>query len=517
MKNTPFVLIILDGWGMSSGDYPKEKNAIALANIPNFKRLWNTYPHTTLQTSGNAVGLPAGVMGNSEVGHLNLGAGRIVWQEITRIDKAIEKDDMESINAIKNSIIKAKESGKNLHLMGLVSDGAVHSVDRHYFALLRLSKKLGLDGNKVFFHCYLDGRDTPPNSGIEHVKYIKSWMEENSYGKIATVMGRYYAMDRDKRWERVKKAFDALIYGNGEKSNNPIEAIKKSYEQNITDEFVIPVNICNSNNKPIGLINNDDYIIFFNFRGDRGRQLSHALTDNEFPHFERPSNFNVNLTTFTQYEEGINCKVAFPPQYLTNTIGETYSKAGLKQLRIAETEKYAHVTFFFSGGREEKFEGEDRILIPSPKVATYDLKPEMSAPEVAKRLAEEIISNKYNLIINNLANCDMVGHSGKIDAAIKAVETVDNSLGVIYSALQKVGGRAIITADHGNAEMMWDYTTNQEHTAHTTNPTPLILVDDDRTGQELRDGGSLCDVAPTILDIMDIEKPIEMLGQSLII
>ena len=517
MRKAPFVLMILDGWGVASPDYPKEWNAIALAQIPNFKRLWNNYPHTTIQTSGNSVGLPAGIMGNSEVGHLNLGAGRVVWQEITRIDKAIEKDDMESVEALRNLMVTARESGKSLHLMGLVSDGAVHSVDRHYFALLRLAKKLNLNPEKVFLHCFLDGRDTPPTNGVQYVGEVKKWMDENSFGKIATIMGRYYAMDRDKRWERIKKAYDALTIGTGVMEQEPEIAIKKSYESNVTDEFVMPINICNSSNKPIGLVKSGDCVIFFNFRGDRARQLSHVLTDESFPHFERPEGFFVNLVTFTQYEEGIRCKVAFLPHYLKNTIGEHFSNAGLTQLRIAETEKYAHVTFFFSGGREQVYEGEKRILIPSPKVATYDLKPEMSAPEVAKHLAEEILSGQYDLIINNFANCDMVGHTGKLDAAIKAVEVVDSSIGLVYSALQKVGGKAIITADHGNAEMMWDFSTNQEHTAHTTNPTPLILVDEDRKGQELRDGGALCDVAPTIIDILGMQKPIEMTGETFLI
>ncbi len=517
MKKIPFVLMVLDGWGMPSPDYPKENNAILSAKTPNFTKLWNRYPHTTLQTSGNSVGLPSGIMGNSEVGHLNLGAGRIVWQEITRIDKAIEKDDLESVESIKETILSAKNTGKQLHLMGLVSDGAVHSVDRHYFALLRLSKKLGVDSNKVLFHCFLDGRDTPPNSGTGYVNEIKKWMKNNSHGQIASVMGRYYAMDRDKRWDRVQKAFDAMIKGLGIKENDPVDAINKSYSNNITDEFLIPTNICDSQGNPVGTIKSGDYIIFFNFRGDRGREISHALTDREFNNFERPSDINVNLTTFTQYEEGINCKVAFQPQYLINTLGEVYAKSGLTQLRIAETEKYAHVTFFFSGGREEKFAGEDRILIPSPKVATYDLQPEMSAPAVASSLAEQIMECKYDLIVNNFANGDMVGHTGILNAAIKAVEAVDNAIGTVFTALQKVGGRAIITADHGNAEMLWDFSTNQPHTAHTTNPTPFILIDDDRTGHELRDGGALCDVAPTILDIAGIDKPSDMLGQTLLI
>lgn len=516
MKKKPFVLLILDGWGVAPEGYPDKFNAVSQARLPVYRGLLERYPNTTIKCSGNDVGLPDGVMGNSEVGHMNIGAGRIVWQEITRIDKAIEKDDFKSIEPIYGAIERARKSGKRLHLMGLVSDGAVHSMDRHYFAILRLAKAAGLRGDQVAFHIFTDGRDTPPKSGKEYVKQIQDWMKENGTGVIATVSGRYYGMDRDKRWDRTKIAYDALVNGKGVISHDPVEAVQEAYDAGENDEFIKPRIIVDANNKPLATIDDGDEVISFNYRADRARQMSRAFVEPGFKEFETKP-MKIDLVTMTQYIDGLPARVAFPPQLLKNTLGEVVSNMGGKQLRIAETEKYPHVSFFFSGGQEKEFPGESRILIPSPKeVATYDLKPEMSAPPVAEKLAEEIRSGKYDLIVCNFANADMVGHSGYVEASIKACEAVDAALAKVIAAIKDVGGVAIVTADHGNAEQLWDFESNSPLTQHTTNPVPLIVVDDDLIGAKLRSGGRICDVAPTILDIMGVKKPADMEGESLI-
>lgn len=516
MTRKPLVLIVMDGWGKAPEGYPKEYNAIARANIPFFWKLMDTYPSAVVKTSGNAVGLPEGVMGNSEVGHMNIGAGRIVWQEITRIDKAIEKDDFRSVGPILDAIQNAKSSGKQLHLMGLVSDGAVHSVDRHYFAILRLAKACGLNSDQVLMHCFTDGRDTPPESGAGYVQTVQDWMSENGYARIATVSGRYYAMDRDKRWQRTELAYNALVRGKGIPAKDPVQAVRDSYADGETDEFIKPRVIMNSAGEPVGTIKDGDWVICFNYRADRVRQISRAFTDPEFKDFERAPVL-VNLVTMTLYQEGLKANIAFPPQLLRNTVGELFSKMGKTQLRIAETEKYPHVSFFFSGGEEKPFPGEHRVLIPSPReVPTYDLKPEMSAPEVADHLVREIKDPNYDLIINNFANADMVGHTGVMDAAIRAVETIDTCLAKVIPVVQEKGGTILITADHGNAEQLWDFQSDSPQTQHTTNPVPLLIIDQELRGVKLREGGRLCDIAPTMLKILGIEAPVEMDGIPLL-
>ncbi|MFH0794068.1 MAG: 2,3-bisphosphoglycerate-independent phosphoglycerate mutase [bacterium] len=511
------MLVVLDGFGEAPADYPHDKNAVALARKPFLDSLRKQYPRTLVRTSGNDVGLPAGVMGNSEVGHLNIGAGRVVWQEITRIDKAIETDGVASNEAFVRAINKARDSGRNLHLMGLVGDGAVHSVDRHYFALLRLAKKLKMPAERVFVHCFLDGRDTPPQSGIRYVGELHSIMEKENLGRIATISGRYYAMDRDKRWERVQKAYDTLVESKGERFASPQQAIEDSYKNNVTDEFVLPRIITRPDGEPIAAIRDGDQIIHFNFRADRARELSQTFVLDDFKGFERAVHPRVELTGMTQYQKGLPVAgVAFPPNYIKNGIGEIVSRLGMCQLRIAETEKYPHVSYFFSGGREKEFDGEERILVPSPKVATYDLQPEMSLPIVAERLAEAIRRDHFDFIVTNFANGDMVGHTGVIPAATKAVETNDAALAKVVPLVLERGGKVLICADHGNAEEMWNFAENCPHTQHTTNPTPLYLVADGFKGSALREGGRLCDIAPTLLEIMGIEKPPDMDGQSLL-
>ncbi|MCX7013983.1 MAG: 2,3-bisphosphoglycerate-independent phosphoglycerate mutase [Candidatus Sumerlaeota bacterium] len=516
MKRTPHLLVVMDGWGMAPEDYPAEMNAIRQAKTPFFDRLWAEHPHASLRCSGHAVGLPDGVMGN--VGHLNLGAGRVVWQDITRIDRAIQQDGLRSNRAFVGAIDRAIQSGSRLHLMGLVSDGAVHSVDRHYFALLRLAKSAGLPAERVFFHCYMDGRDTAPQSGIGYIRQLLKAMNEEGLGRIATVSGRYYAMDRDRRWDRVRKAYEALVCGIGVRAESAEQAVLSFYAEDARgDEFIIPRIIAGEGGEPVGRIRSGDEVIFFNYRADRTREMSHALVDADFSGFERRERVDIRLTTMTEYEVGLKADVAFPPHNLTNTLGEIASRAGLKQLRIAETEKYAHVTYFFSGGREKPFDGEDRILVPSPKVATYDMQPEMSAPEVARRLEEAIRSGQYDLIVCNFANCDMVGHTGVLKAAIQAAETVDQALSRVVPAVLDLSGVALLTADHGNAEQMWNYVDNCPDTQHTTgNPTPVVLVGAKVKGARLRADGALCDVAPTLWTLMGQTLPPEMAGRSLV-
>jgi 2,3-bisphosphoglycerate-independent phosphoglycerate mutase len=505
------LLLIMDGYGLNP---QTDGNAVALASKPNLDRILSTYPYTTLGASGLDVGLPEGQMGNSEVGHLNLGAGRVVYQEITRIDKAIEEKTFFENRVLIEGMEKAKQRGSSLHLMGLVSDGCVHSSPNHLFALLKLAKEKNL--KKVFVHAFLDGRDTSPTGGAGYVQELLDKFQEIGVGELATVAGRYYAMDRDKRWERVEKAYRAMVNGEGPRTEDAIGAIQKSYEKKVTDEFMIPMVVSQNESRREGRIRKGDVGIFFNFRADRARELSHALTDPAFKEFDRPNNLTIDLISMTLHDEKLRSKVAFPPVKLTNILGEVLSKEGKRQLRIAETEKYAHVTFFFNGGEEKPFQGEDRILIHSPQVATYDLKPEMSVFEVTGRVTEEIKSQKYDFILLNYANPDMVGHTGVLEAAIKAVEAVDKCVGEVIAAVKEVKGVALVSADHGNAEKMIDPQNGGVFTAHTTDRVPFALVMDDYKGK-LREGGRLADVAPTILHLMNVKKPEEMEGKNLMI
>ena len=506
-------LLILDGFG-----YRKEKegNAIKTDGVANIKALWDSYPHTLLQASGMDVGLPAGQMGNSEVGHLNIGAGRIVYQEFTRISKSIDDGEFFQNPAFLGAVENCKKHDSALHLMGLCSDGGVHSHLTHLYALVKLAKDHGL--TKVFVHCFMDGRDVPPTSGKGYVEQVDAKLKELGVGRIATVMGRYYAMDRDNRFERVEKAYAALTYGEGLTASSAEEAMQQSYDAGVTDEFVVPTVVL-TDGKPTATIQAQDSVIFYNFRPDRVREISRAYIFEDFDGFERKNGFfplyYVSMTQYDKTFEG-HLQIAFKPQSMHNTLGEYLAKMGKTQLRIAETEKYAHVTFFFNGGVEAPNEGEDRALIASPKVATYDLKPEMSAYEVTDEAVRRIESGKYDVMILNFANCDMVGHTGVMDAAVAAVHAVDSCVRMVVEAIQKTGGRCIITADHGNAEYMWDEKAQVPFTAHTTNPVPCILVDDSRKSVELREGGRLCDLAPTLLDLMELPVPQEMTGKTLI-
>ncbi len=503
------MLMILDGFGVNK---EKNGNAIAIAKTPTLDKLMKQYPNTVIHTSGLDVGLPEGQMGNSEVGHTNIGAGRIIYQELTKITKSIEDGDFFSIPEFVAAIDNCKKNHSKLHIMGLLSDGGVHSHIRHLYGLLELAKRK--DFEDVYVHCFLDGRDTPPASAETYIAELEKKMIEKGVGKIASIMGRFYAMDRDKRWERIQKAYDALVNGEGEKSASSIHAIESSYQQEVFDEFVKPTVIIGADGKAIATIAQNDSVIFFNFRPDRAREITRAIVDNEFKEFEKKL-LSLNFVCFTNYDETMpNVNIAFKKSEIKNTIGEYISKKGMTQLRIAETEKYAHVTFFFNGGEEKQYPGEDRILVPSPKVETYDLKPEMSANLVTDKVVEAILSQKYDNIILNYANCDMVGHTGSLEAAIKAVETIDACVARVLDAIQKVNGILFITADHGNAEQMIDYKTGEPHTAHTTNVVPLILVGMDKV--KLKEG-KLADLAPTILDSMGLEKPKEMTGESLII
>ncbi|HZJ58276.1 MAG TPA: 2,3-bisphosphoglycerate-independent phosphoglycerate mutase [Clostridia bacterium] len=505
-------LVIMDGFGLSDS---KEANAIYEASTPNLDRYRNEYPSGQIQASGLDVGLPDGQMGNSEVGHLNLGAGRIVYQDYTRVSKAIEDGIFFDNPAFLSAINNAKDKGTKLHLMGLLSDGGVHSHIEHLYALVELAKQKGLD--RVYIHCFMDGRDVPPASGKGYILVLEEKLKQLGVGKIATVMGRYYAMDRDNRWERVKVAYDAMVLGQGITAGSGAEAMQKSYDQKETDEFVRPTVILEDGH-PVATIDEDDSIIFFNFRPDRAREITRSLIDAEFDGFVRDKGyFPVSYVSMTQYDEtfkGIG--VAYSPEELTSTFGEYISGHEKTQLRIAETEKYAHVTFFFNGGVEVPNKGEDRALIPSPKVPTYDQKPSMSAFEVTEEAERRIASGKYDCIILNFANCDMVGHTGVMEAAVEAVETVDTCVGRVVEAIRGVGGRVIVTADHGNAEKMLDHDTGEPHTAHTNNPVPLIFIDDNRRNVTVREGGRLSDIAPTLLELMGLPKPPDMTGESLL-
>jgi 2,3-bisphosphoglycerate-independent phosphoglycerate mutase len=509
---SPIVLVVLDGWGLN-----KEitGNAIALANTPNMDRFLRQYPATTLGAAGECVGLPKGQMGNSEVGHLNLGAGRIVYQELTRISKMVAEGTFFTNPALTAAFNHAQQNKKALHLLGLLSDGGVHSHIEHLFALLELAKRKRF--NDVFIHAFLDGRDTPPDSGREYIKAVEKKMAELGLGTIATVIGRYYAMDRDKRWERTELAYGALVYGEGKQAQSAVAAVEQSYQQGVTDEFVYPTVLVDGEGKPKGKIRSGDAIVFFNFRPDRARQLTRAFVDEDFIGFERGCGHpEVHFTCMTEYDATFHVPVAFPPQELRKTLGEIVAQKGLKQLRIAETEKYAHVTFFFNGGVETPFAGEKRRLISSPQVATYDQQPEMSAYEVTEAVLEEM-DQGYDLVILNYANADMVGHTGVMEAAVEAVTVIDQCLGKVKERVQELGGTLLVTADHGNAEQMLDPVSGSPHTAHTTNPVPLILISPSGNGFSLAEGGKLSDVAPTILDLMGIEQPKEMTGSSLLV
>ncbi len=511
MAKKPVILIILDGYGINPRT---EGNAISAASKPNMDRLMAVCPHATIGTSGLDVGLPPGQMGNSEVGHTNIGAGRIVYQEFTRITKSIQDGDFFNKKEFLGAVENCKKHNSKLHLFGLLSDGGVHSHNTHLYALVELAKRYNLD--ETYIHCFFDGRDVPPDSAKGYVEELENRLKEIGTGKIATVMGRYYAMDRDNRWERVKLAYDAMVLGQGLTAESALEAVTESYERNEFDEFVKPT-VITRDGKPTAVIGEHDSVIFFNFRPDRAREITRAFVDKDFKGFERPKGwFPLYYVCMTQYDKTIqNVEVAFKPENLTNTFGEYVSRHGLKQLRIAETEKYAHVTFFFNGGVETVYEGEDRVLIPSPKVATYDLKPEMSAYEVAEEAAKRIRSGMYDVIILNFANPDMVGHTGVFEAARKAIEAVDECVGKVIGAIEEVGGAALITADHGNAEQMLDYENGGAYTAHTTNRVPLVGVGLGE-GVRLKDG-ILADLAPTLLDILGLPKPPEMTGQSLIV
>ena len=512
MNSRPSCIIIMDGYGVNC---EKKGNAIACANSENVARFMNEYPHTLIGASGMDVGLPEGQMGNSEVGHLNMGAGRIVYQELTRITKSIKDGDFFTNEEFLKAINNAKEKGKKLHLYGLLSNGGVHSHITHLYALIELAKQQGL--TDVFVHCFLDGRDVSPTSGADFIKELNEKIDELSFGTIASVGGRYFVMDRDNRWDRVEKAYDMMTVADGELIEDAESYVRKSYEQGVTDEFVVPAHVV-KDGKPVGLIEEGDSIIFFNFRPDRARQITRAMSEKDFDGFNRKSGFlNPTYVCFTRYDASFtNVSIAFKPQVLTNTLGEYIASLGLKQLRIAETEKYAHVTFFFNGGVEKPNENEDRELIPSPKVATYDLQPEMSAYQVTEKVLEKLDSNEYDVVILNFANCDMVGHTGDFDAAVKAVKTVDECVGKVVDKIVSMGGLALITADHGNADKMLAE-DGSPFTAHTTNLVPFIVAGKGYKDLKLRDDGILADVAPTLLDLMGVPIPEEMTGKTIVI
>ncbi|MEC0665432.1 2,3-bisphosphoglycerate-independent phosphoglycerate mutase [Priestia flexa] len=509
MSKKPTALIILDGFALRDEE---KGNAVKHAKKPNFDRYWNEFPHATLQASGEAVGLPEGQVGNSEVGHLNIGAGRIVYQSLTRVNVAIREGEFEKNETLVAAVKHAKEKGTSLHLFGLLSDGGVHSHIEHLYALLRLAKKEGLE--KVYIHGFLDGRDVAPQSAEQYLKELNEKIEEYGVGEIATLSGRYYSMDRDKRWERVEKAYRAMVYGEGPSYTSPEECVKDSYENGVYDEFVLPSVITKEDGSPVATIKDEDAVIFYNFRPDRAIQISNTFANEDFRSFDRGEKHpkNLHFVCLTHFSETVNGYVAFKPVNLDNTLGEVLSQNNLKQLRIAETEKYPHVTFFMSGGREAEFPGEKRILIDSPKVATYDLKPEMSAYEVTDALLAEIEGDKQDAIILNFANPDMVGHSGMLEPTVKAIETVDECLGKIVDAILAKGGTAIITADHGNSDEVVTLEGNPM-TAHTTNPVPVIVT---KQGVELREDGILGDLAPTMLNLLDVAQPKEMTGKTLI-
>jgi len=502
----PVMLMILDGLGLRD---EKEGNGVKKADMTNFKYYMNNYPNTTLQASGESVGLPEGQMGNSEVGHLNIGAGRVVYQELTRISKDIKEDQLKDNPKLRDLVKHVKAENQKLHLLGLLSDGGVHSHNTHLYELLKIAKEQGL--KKVYIHCFLDGRDTPPKSAKDYIHQLKEKIQEIGIGQIATVAGRYYAMDRDNRWERTERAYKALVHGVGKEEKDAEEAVLLAYEEGLTDEFMHPIVISDVDGK----IDRNDGLLFFNFRADRVRQMTRALTEEDFSEFPVEKDLNLHYVTMTQYDKNFKTvPVLYPPAKLENTLGEYLSQKGLSQLRIAETEKYAHVTYFFNGGVEKENPKEDRALVPSPKVATYDLKPEMSAKEVTDTLLKKLEDNPYDFIVINYANPDMVGHTGDMEALIKALKTVDHEMHRIVQKVLEINGVVLMTADHGNAEEMYDYTNQKPVTSHTTNKVPFILIQNQKNN--LTGPGSLCDLAPTILDLLELPKPKEMTGNSLI-
>jgi len=501
----PLVLVVLDGWGLRD---EKDNNAIKLARTPAYTEILERFPHSSLTASGEAVGLPAGQMGNSEVGHTTMGAGRVIYQDLTRIDKSIKDGEF-----FENKALLDAAGGKGaLHLVGLLSPNGVHSHENHLYALIELAARRKLD--RVFVHVLTDGRDTSPTGGVKYIAALERVMQKAGTGRVASVGGRYYGMDRDKRWERTKKAYEAITGVNPTHARSAVDYVQKSYEKGVTDEFVEPATVVDADDKPVGPLQDGDSVIFFNYRSDRGRQLTRALALADFDGFERRPCPKIAMTTMTQYDPTFTFPVAFPPQSFTGTFGEVISGLGLTNLRVAETEKYAHVTYFFNCGIEKPYNGEDRLLVPSQKVATYDLAPEMSAKGICDTLVNDVTGRKHDVIICNFANADMVGHTGKLEAAVRAVEILDGCLARIVTAVRDAGGMLLITADHGNAEQMWDPIANEPHTAHTSNPVPVILVNGPK-GTRLREGGSLRDVSPTMLGILGLEKPKEMTGADL--
>jgi 2,3-bisphosphoglycerate-independent phosphoglycerate mutase len=529
MMNKPLVLIILDGWGYAP---PSQANAISLARKPNYDRLLRDFPNTLIHTSGRYVGLPAGQMGNSEVGHLNIGAGRIVYMDITKIELMIEKGDFFSNSVLLEGIKNARSGGRQLHICGLLSDGGVHSHQNHLYALLRMAKQNGVD--RVLVHCFMDGRDTLPTNGAGYLQQLQQKMRELGSGKIASVGGRYYAMDRDKKWDRELKAFKSMVNGKGEGGEyvDPVQGVKDSYNHDVTDEFIVPFVCVDNRGEPLGVIRDNDTVINFNYRADRARQITRCLAresglteqggrdlpdaealDAVIPRESVPR--NLKYVCMTQYDKQFTLPYVVPPDSLKNILANVMADRNLRNLRVAETEKYAHVTYFFNGGIEKPYPGEDRVLVPSPKVATYDLKPEMSAAGIAQNVVKAVTDSAFQVLIVNFANADMVGHSGKIPPTIQAVETVDACLGEIYNAIRQQGGAMLVTADHGNAEMMIDPATGGPHTAHTLNPVPFIVVSEGAEQFSLRPDGSLQDISPTVLGMLGLEQPADMTGHDL--
>jgi len=508
-RRGPIVLAILDGWGLRAA---RDHNAIALARTPAYSELLARFPHVELVASGERVGLPAGQMGNSEVGHMNMGAGRVVYQDLTRIDASIADGDFAANPAFAAMMDRCASGAHALHLIGLLSDGGVHSHQRHLHALVEMAARRRVP--RTFVHAFTDGRDTSPTGGVRYLKTLEDVMARTGTGRLATICGRYYAMDRDKRWDRTGRAYAAMVRGEGHQTGDAQVRLRESYARGATDEFIEPSVLVDADRRAVATIADDDSVICFNFRADRVRQITRALACQDFDGFTRVVHPRVSYLCMTMYDATFGLDVAFAPQTFSRHLGEVLGARGVRNLRLAETEKYAHVTYFFNCGEERPYAGEDRLLIPSPKVATYDLQPAMSAPAIADALIQDVRGGAHDVIICNFANADMVGHTGKLEAAIAAVEILDGCLGRIVPAIRAAGGRMLVTADHGNCEQMWDVELNSPHTAHTSNPVPFILVEDEG-GPPLRSGGALCDVAPTILGLLGVDRPEEMTGQDL--